>query len=112
MGVRIGGTHGDIDPLNKVPLLREPEGGFRRVPFKRSPYYYLGEELRGTKTLNARPSRPKSLEGCVSLAPCGGSDFFWCRAEDFRIRALRLVQESLGVLRALLKNIHVIQVPK
>ena len=33
LGVRIRGTLGDIDPLNKVPSpLREPEVGFRRVP--------------------------------------------------------------------------------
>ena len=42
MGVRIRGTLGDIDPLNKAPPLREPQVGFRRVPFKGSPLYYLG----------------------------------------------------------------------
>ena len=36
VGVRIRGTLGDIDPLNKVPL-REPQVRFRRVPFKGSP---------------------------------------------------------------------------
>ena len=36
-GVRI---RGDIDPLTKVPFIRESEVGLRRVPFKGSPYYY------------------------------------------------------------------------
>ena len=37
VGVGIWGTLGDKDPLNKGPLLREPELGLRRVPFKGSP---------------------------------------------------------------------------
>ena len=37
LGGRIRGTLGDLDPLNKVPFLREPEVGLRRVPFKGSP---------------------------------------------------------------------------
>ena len=36
LGVRIRGTLWAIDPF-KRPLLREPEVGFRRVPFKGSP---------------------------------------------------------------------------
>ena len=41
VGARIRGTLGDIDPLNKAPS-REPQVGFRRVPFKGSPSYYPG----------------------------------------------------------------------
>ena len=37
MGVRIRGTLGGIDPLNKVPFLRELEVGLRKVPFEGSP---------------------------------------------------------------------------
>ena len=45
VGVRIGGTLGDTDPVKKV-FLREPEAGFSRVPFKGSPYCYLGYSSR------------------------------------------------------------------
>ena len=36
-GVRIRGTLGDIDPLSIRSPLREPQVGFRRVPFRGSP---------------------------------------------------------------------------
>ena len=42
LGVRIRGALGDIDPLSIRSPLREPQVGFRRVPFKGSPEYYLG----------------------------------------------------------------------
>ena len=38
IGVRIGGTLGDIDPLNQVPF---KSARSIRVPYKRSPQYYL-----------------------------------------------------------------------
>ena len=41
MGVRITGTLGDIDPLNKVPFQRA-KSRLRRVPFKGSSYHDLG----------------------------------------------------------------------
>ena len=40
MGVRFGGTLGDIDLSIRSPL-REPQARFRRVPFKGSPSNYL-----------------------------------------------------------------------
>ena len=37
LGVRIRGTLEDIEPSQYGPFFREPEVGFRRVPFKGSP---------------------------------------------------------------------------
>ena len=46
LGVRIRGTLGDIDPLDKVPLKRATSVGFGRVPFERGlPQYYLGKAV-------------------------------------------------------------------
>ena len=50
-GDRIRGTLGDVDPLNKVPVLREPEEGSEGSPFEGSPLSYLGFETTGCSGL-------------------------------------------------------------
>ena len=59
LGVRLRGTLGDIDPLKKGPLLREPYVGLGRVPFK-GVSGILPRNVSGSETLDCYICRARS----------------------------------------------------
>ena len=68
IGVRIRGTLGDVEPLNKIPVKRAIRvKKLRRIPFKGCPQYYLGNKPKpkpfASQTVvdQSRASHPPSL---------------------------------------------------